>query len=189
MNPLAGVAHVLERASRAHAPAAVVIDGPSGSGKSVFAGAVAEHWPEAQLVRLDAFYPGWSGLDAASAAVVEDILLPRSEGRPGGWRRWDWTAALPAEWHDLDAVRPLIVEGCGALSRAARPFVDVGVWVEAPDAVRKRRALARDPGAFDEHWDMWDAQWRRFEARENPRAAASVIVDGAQPPPVDAARR
>lgn len=156
----------------------VLVDGPSGAGKSRFADGLAAAWPEAQLVRLDDVYPGWSGLDAASADIVADALAPRAAGEPAGWRRWDWAAYAPAEWHVLAPDRPLIVEGCGSLSRAAAPLSDLRVWLTADEGVRKRRAIERDAGGFDAHWDMWEGQWQAYVRREQPERSASIRVAG-----------
>ncbi|RWZ61603.1 ATP-binding protein [Labedella populi] len=159
--------------------AVVLIDGPSGAGKSTFASRLVGDWPgpvEPILVRMDDVYPGWGGLDAASVQVFRHLLVPRSHGEPGRWRRYDWVGARPAEWHVVATGRPLVVEGCGSLSRAAAPLADLRVWIDAPAEVRKDRALARDAGGFDEHWDMWSSQVARFERREDPRSLADVVI-------------
>jgi uridine kinase len=146
-----------------------LVDGRSGSGKTELASALADRLG-AQLVRLDDIYPGWDGLDAGSAAVP-GILSTRR------WRRWDWSTGTPAELHDLDPDRALIVEGVGALSRASKPLADRALWVELDDATRKLRALERDD-YYAPYWDRWARQEGRFIARENPRSLADIIVDG-----------
>jgi uridine kinase len=169
------VGQALDRSS---APV-VLIDGPSGAGKSTFADTVVASWPDAnvRLVRMDDLYPGWDGLDAASAAVHDDLLDPMRTTGIGRWRRWDWTASQPAEWHEIAAGSPLVVEGCGCLSRRAAPLADLRVWLTADDGVRKRRALTRDAGGFDAHWDGWERQWQRFVRRESPRPLADLVID------------
>lgn len=184
-SPASAVSRVLALASGEDAansrPITILIEGPSGSGKSSFAVALVAAWPDVPhptLVRLDDIYPGWSGLDAASGAVASSLLAPRAVGLDGGWEGWDWAASVPTDWHVVSASEPLILEGCGALSRAAAPLAGVRVWIEATDAVRRPRALARDAGAFDAHWEQWDAQWRRYVAREHPSSHADVFVRG-----------
>ncbi len=147
----------------------ILIDGRSGSGKTELAQAIARHWLEAQLVRLDDLYPGWDGLDAGSAAVPEIL-------RTGRWQSWDWSTSRPGQWHQLDLSRPIIVEGVGAISRASRPLADVALWVELDDETRKARALARDGETYAPHWDRWAAHEVAFIARENPRALATVTI-------------
>jgi uridine kinase len=153
----------------------MLIDGRSGSGKTELAAAIAVDNPEVQLLGLDDVYPGWDGLLAGSAAVHETVL---PEHR---WRRWDWAAASFAEWHELDPDRPLIIEGCGALSSANRALAHVGVWVELDTPTRKERAIARDGETFAGHWDEWAAQEETFIARERPRTLADITVAGDAP--------
>lgn len=158
----------------ASAPRTVIlVDGRSGSGKTTLAPRIAAEFG-AQLVRLDDLYPGWDGLEAGAAAVVDDVLRADAPG----WRAWDWVADAPAAWHPLDPAAPIVVEGCGALSRASAPLATLSLWVELDDEERKVRALARDGVAYAPHWDRWAAQEAAFLAREHPRALADVVVDG-----------
>ncbi|WP_368496745.1 AAA family ATPase [Herbiconiux sp. A18JL235] len=157
----------------------ILIDGPSGSGKTALAQRLLAEWAGADrptLVHLDDIYPGWDGLDAASAHVAEHLLRPLRAGRPARWQRWDWAADRPAEWVDVDPAHPLVVEGCGALSAENAALADLRVWVETDDDERKRRALARDGELYAREWDRWERQWRQFVARENPRERATVVV-------------
>lgn len=149
----------------------VLIDGGSGAGKTTLARELAPLL-DAQLVSLDDVYPGWDGLAAGSAAVHETVLRPVD----AGYRRWDWAAERAADWHPLDPARPIVVEGCGALSRANRALATLGIWVELDEVTRRERALARDP-EFAEHWERWAAQERAHAAREDPRALADVVFD------------
>lgn len=154
----------------------MLVDGRSGSGKSTLAEELVALNPSAQLVRLDDVYLGWDGLQAASDHVVEVILSDRPR-----WQRWDWARSEKAEWHVLDAGRPIIIEGCGALSRRAAALADVRIWVELDAVERKARALARDGETYAPHWDRWAAQEDAFIAAENPRALADLVVEGVGP--------
>ena len=163
----------------------VLIDGPSGAGKSTLADALIARWPAdapPELVRLDHLYPGWGGLALGSRAVATELLAALRQTGTGRWRRWNWAAGHPAEWHEVHAGRPLIIEGCGALSQASARHADLAIWLTADDAVRKRRALARDRGAFDAHWDMWDAQFAEFVAQQRPLALADLILHATPAP-------
>lgn len=149
----------------------VLVDGPSGAGKTTFADAVGRR-TGLRVVHLDDFYPGWSGLAAASRMVVDDVLHPT---RPG-YRRWDWGADVPGEWVALDPAESLIVEGVGAVTAAsisaARRLGEVlSVRIDAPVDVRRTRALRRDEG-YEPFWDMWAAQEATFFA-----AHGNVPVD------------
>ena len=155
----------------------ILIDGPSGAGKSTLADALVEHWPgtvRPQLVRMDNIYPGWDGLDAAVRHLQRHVLQPRHDGLPAAWQRYDWSENEAAEWHPLDAARPLIVEGCGTLAAAHEPLGRVRVWLAADDALRKRRALDRDGEAFRAHWDQWQQEWASYLERETPEGRATL---------------
>ncbi|WP_161498758.1 nucleoside/nucleotide kinase family protein [Microterricola pindariensis] len=173
---------VLAAIADAPRAAVVLIDGPSGSGKSTLADRLLADWPTdaaPQLLRLDDVYPGWGGLAAGAEQVRTGLLHARSAGRPARWRRWDWLGLAPAEWHEVAPDRPVIVEGCGALAGDAAAHADVTVWVSADDTVRKRRALERDAGGFDAHWDEWQAQWELYEVVERPRDRAQIVLEAA----------
>jgi gluconate kinase len=158
------------RARRAAGRVVVLVDGGSGAGKTTLATALAPLL-DAQLVSLDDLYPGWDGLAAGSAAVPAGVLRDRDPG----WRRWDWYLERAAEWHPVDPRRPIVVEGCGALTRAARDRATLGVWIELDAAERRRRALARDGDVFAPHWDRWARQEAALRVREDPLALADVV--------------
>lgn len=158
----------------------VLIDGGSGSGKTTLAGEMlaefqARGFGGAQLVSLDDAYPGWGGLAAASQAVHRDML--RTE-HPG-YESWDWAADAPGPWRDIDGSAPLIIEGCGSLSRESAPLATTSVWIELDEAHRKPRALSRpgDVGVFEEFWEMWAAQEREHWRRNAPFLLADVVVE------------
>lgn len=155
----------------------LLIEGPSGAGKSTFAGELRQHWPgpdTPRLVRMDGLYPGWSGLEAAARALVRDLLLPLSRGERGFWTGYDWEAGRTTKQYPVDPGLPLIVEGCGALSRASARLADLRIWIGAEDGLRKRRALARDGDTYLPHWDAWQRDYEIFTAREDPRALADL---------------
>ncbi|WP_246818300.1 hypothetical protein [Corynebacterium sp. HMSC14H10] len=70
----------------------LLIDGRSGSGKTTFSAKLHSilGWP---VIHLEDVYPGWSGLQKASAEVAETILNPALPADKRGYRRWDWYAS------------------------------------------------------------------------------------------------
>ncbi|HWH96729.1 MAG TPA: ATP-binding protein [Pseudolysinimonas sp.] len=150
----------------------VLIDGHSGSGKTTLATELA-YALKAQHVALDAFYPGWGGLEVGSA-MVRGVLDPDNPG----FRRWDWKRNEPAEWRKVNGKRGVVVEGSGCMSRANRELATFGVWIRLDQGERKRRAVARDGSAHHQHWDRWAAQEQAFFARERPDTLADAIMDG-----------
>ncbi|WP_299036542.1 hypothetical protein [uncultured Pseudokineococcus sp.] len=157
----------------------MVVEGRSGAGKTTLAAALGRDLG-APVLRMDDLYPGWDGLAAASARLARDVLPGWRRGRPVRARRWDWALGRWSVDVADDVVVPacplLVVEGVGAgvLDAAAAP--DVLVWVEAPDDVRRRRALVRDGDAYAPHWDRWAAQEAEHLAACDPRSRADVVV-------------
>jgi predicted kinase len=162
-------------AARASVRPVVLIDGGSGSGKSTIASALADSLG-AQLVSLEDFYPGWRGLESASAAVRATVLAPDA---PGFWR-WDWARGERADWHPLDPARSIVIEGSGSLSAASRALATLGIWVELDAETRKARALARDGDLYAPWWDIWAEQEATFAAREHPAERADLTLDGGE---------
>lgn len=177
--PVAALAMVRRRLA-ADPSAVTLVDGRSGSGKSTFASAL--EGSGVRLLRLDDVYPGWDGLQAASDRLVDRVLRCRSRGVPALLRRWDWAADRPGEAFAVPTDGPLVVEGCGALSRRSAALADLTVWIELGTADRRRRALARDGDAFAPHWERWARQERRMIARDGPRSLADLVVDGRRYP-------
>lgn len=160
-------------------PLTVLIDGPSGSGKTTLSEFLEARWPaERHLVvlHLDDIYPGWNGLDSASAYVRDSIMLARLAGQSARWQRWDWATNAPAEWHEIPVTADLVIEGCGAITYQAARVASASVWVDEVEQTRKARALGRADDDFALHWNEWDLQFTAFVLRENPRSLASLIV-------------
>lgn len=153
----------------------VLVDGRSGAGKTTMAAEIAAA-AGAAVVHMDELYPGWHGLEAGSRYAVDRILRPLAEGRPARWRRWDWHAGRRAEERSLAPGTPLVLEGCGALSRAARQLARHAVWIELDEETRRRRAAGRDGG--DWWWQLWRAQEDAFYRREGGAALADEVLPG-----------
>jgi uridine kinase len=162
----------------------MAIDGPSGSGKTELALATAvelrRRGQGVLVVHVDDLYPGWDGLDVGVQRLLDGVLLPFVRGEPElHLARWDWARGRDGEVVVVPVPDPtpvLLVDGVGAGSRACAEFVSLLVWVEAPDGVRKARALARDGQGFAAHWDDWAAAEHAHFGRERTRERADLWV-------------
>ena len=166
-------------------PRMVAVDGPSGSGKTTFAAELAQALERAgsraEVVHLDDLYPGWDGLDAVVPLLVRHLLAPLAAGRPVTLPTWDWAGDTPGPSRTVPGLGPpaptvVVVEGAGSGARACRPYLTALAWLDAPESVRRERALARDGAAYAPHWERWARQERAHFAREHTAEKADVVV-------------
>ncbi|MBL8928765.1 MAG: hypothetical protein JNL54_01450 [Kineosporiaceae bacterium] len=159
----------------------LAVEGRSGAGKSAIARIVhdrltAEGWP-VTAVSMDELYPGWDGLEAGVDLLLDGVLVPFTRGAPEVLvRRWDWQGGRPGAVEHRAAGRLLVVEGVGCGARRCAPHLSVLAWLEAPDAARKARALARDGRAYAPHWDRWAAQEVEHYDRQRTRERSDTIL-------------
>lgn len=158
----------------------VCVDGPAGSGKTTLAGRLGDALG-APVLHLDDLYEGWDGLDGVFERLDGQVLAPLAAGRPGRYRRYDWTAGDWAEWHEVPVPDVLVVEGCGSAPRALGDRAVLVVVVEAPADLRLERGLARDGEAMRDEWLRWMGLEAVHLAREGTRDRADVVVDGRAP--------
>lgn len=154
----------------------IAVDGPAGSGKTTLADALAAGLP-ARLVHMDDLYLGWSGLEPSADRLREEILAPLWLGRPGSYRRYDWHAEELAETHEVPPGGTLVVEGVGCVRAGTRGFFSIIVWVQADDAMRLARGIARDGVGAEAHWRDWMLQERELFTRVGTRELADMRVD------------
>jgi uridine kinase len=157
----------------------VCVDGPAGSGKTTFAGRLsAALGGTVPVVHMDDLYAGWTTTGAV-ARLSAGVLRPLSEGRPGGYHRYDWAAGRFAA--DLTAVpvpEVLVVEGCGSSPRELDPVTTLRVWVEAPAGLRLARGLERDGAGMADAWHRWQRAEDALFAVERTKERADLRVDG-----------
>ncbi|TFV91701.1 uridine kinase [Blastococcus sp. CT_GayMR20] len=167
----------------------VCIDGPAGSGKTTFAGRLAEALgPDVVVLHLDDLYAGWT-LTGAVARLAAGVLRPLADGRRGGYARYDWAARrFSPDPTPVPVASALVVEGCGSSPRALDPWAVLRIWVEAPADLRLGRGLARDGDAMAAEWRRWQSTEAAEFAREDTRARADLRVDGAATSPSGAFR-
>lgn len=162
-------------------PVLIGLDGRSGAGKTVLADALAARlapFARVAVLRIESMYPGWDGL---AEAVDEGGPYPAAvralhAAGTARWRTWDWHRGAPGPTARLGPADVVVCEGVGALSAAARPLLDLAVWLELDAPARRERALARDGDTFAPHWERWAAHEEAYLDRHRPRAAADVVL-------------
>lgn len=167
----------MDLTKQSKAPVIIAIDGRSGAGKTTLAGRVAERLG-AQLIHMDAIYPGWEGLEEGARVAAEFIVEPLARGEDARCPSWDWYAMRPGAELRANAGLPVVLEGCGSITRATAPHLSLGVWLELDERERRRRAEQRG-GTTDEWWSGWREQEERLFTRERPWTRADVVLDAA----------
>ncbi|HEV7977574.1 uridine kinase [Amycolatopsis sp.] len=150
----------------------LAIDGPSGSGKSTLAAAVITELRDrdvlSALVRTDEFAT-WEHPVSWWPRLVEGVLEPLRAGRPGRYRRMDWTTGSPQLGALVTVEVPdvLVLEGVSSGRSSVRPLLSCLCWLEGPDqAVRLERAVARDGESSRGPLRAWQAFERGWFAAD-----------------------
>ena len=169
---------IATRQARAGSTRVIGIDGPAGSGKTMFATRLADVL-DATMICLDDLTPAWTGPDKEAGLLVEQMLAPLATGGVPRYRFFDWVQDRYTEQREVPRGPTLIVEGVGAGSRIVLPYLSYLVWVEAPGALRLARGIERDGDARRPEWERWRMKEDALFAREGTRDAADLIVDGA----------
>lgn len=165
-------------------PRVVAVDGRGGSGKSTLADSLLPLLGRAAVVHTDdiawhhAFFD-WAGL------LAEHVLLPLRRGdaveyRPEAWGARGRPGAITVP-QDTEVV---LVEGTGVVRQELADLVDSTVWIQVDQHVADRRLAERDgvDPAQLRHMAEWDCEERPFLAREQPWAAADLVVAGSPLP-------
>jgi hypothetical protein len=137
----------------------VAVDGPSGAGKSVFADRLLAELPDAVLIRTDDFAT-WEDPVSWWPRLVDGVLTPLADGRPGRYQRTEWINGQPrpGAWVPVRVPGVLLVEGVSAGRRSIRPRLSYLVWCDLADpAERLARAVARDGEGSRTQLVTWQA--------------------------------
>ncbi|MDI3194752.1 chorismate-binding protein [Pseudarthrobacter sp. AL07] len=161
------------------APVIIAIDGRSGAGKTTLAielAAQLRNHHKVALFHLEDIYPGWNGLTAGIERYVSTVLTPLSRAEPATWTSWDWDRHYDGDTRVTLPAEIVIIEGVGAAAADARPMLSAVIWADAPDDIRRKRALDRDGGTYEPFWDQWAAQENAWLAADDVRRQADIRV-------------
>lgn len=148
----------------------IVIDGPSGAGKTTLAGLLADKIG-ADVLHLDDMYEGWTGM-ALGTQIAEELLA----GERDSYRPWDWETSRRADVITPDPEADWVIEGCGALNATTAALADVRIWVEMEPEAARQRGLARDGEPYRRWWDVWHRQELEHWEKNVPWELADVVV-------------
>ncbi|MFE9844126.1 MULTISPECIES: uridine kinase family protein [Streptomyces] len=151
------------------------IDGHAGSGKSTFAGRLAEALGGVPVLHLDDIATheelfGWQ------ERLRAQVLEPLAAGRPAHWAPYDWVRRRFGPERVLDPVPLLLVEGVGAGRRALRPHLARLLWMETPRARSWGRGRNRDGRELSDFWDGWERAELAHFSDDPSRPFADTLV-------------
>ena len=157
----------------------ILIDGRAGSGKSTLAALLQnELFREGdslpRLIHMDDLYEGWDGLQAGVDYLLRMILSPLVAKRKAEWQEFDWSKNERGRWREFEGGTPLIIEGCGSISRLAAEAASIKIWVEADSDIRYQRWVEREGN--DDFFGKWAAQEVEFYSRERSTELADLTV-------------
>ncbi|WP_055694628.1 hypothetical protein [Streptomyces prasinopilosus] len=153
----------------------VGVDGHAGSGKSTFAGRLADGLGGAPVLRLDDIAShkelfGWTG------RLSSQVIGPLGRGERASYTPYDWRARAFGPPRPLPPAPVVVVEGVGAGRRALRPYLALLLWMDLPAEASWARGRARDGEEQRHFWDGWVGAERRHFADDPSRPFADLLV-------------
>ena len=174
---------------RRHSPAVVVgVSGFAGSGKSTLTRRLAASIEGSARIRGDDFLDphrshqrssDWDGVERIR--LRREVLDPFRQGRPGQFRRFDWSTRQLGPPEPIPHAQVLLVDGIGLFHPELDGVFDFAIWVDLDPGTATERGKARDRELGRNHDRLWDEVWvpndRDFLARFDPRATADLLFD------------
>jgi uridine kinase len=177
------VATILAGPARLGAVRVVAVDGPSGAGKTTFAGRLADALATAAarvaVVHTDDLLDGWDDQFEFWGRLEATVLAPLRDGRPGRYPVYDWVRGRFGGTRELPVPDVLIIEGGTATRTVVRPELTLSVFVSAPAALRMDRALSRDGAQVRAPLRRWMAAEDRYFAAAGTCEWVDHLIDGA----------
>lgn len=151
------------------------VDGHAGSGKSTFAGRLAEALDGAPVLRLDDIASHTEPFDW-TGRLRRQVIEPLTRGDTAHYSRYDWRTRRFGPLRPLPPAPVIVVEGVGAGRRALRPHLALLLWMDLPREESWSRGRARDGEEQREFWDGWERAEREHFAGDPSRPFADHLV-------------
>ncbi|MFF4602486.1 uridine kinase [Streptomyces sp. NPDC001339] len=153
----------------------IAVDGHAGSGKSTFAGRLAEELGGAPVVHTDDLATheelfAWSGRFGAQ------VLEPLSRGETARYEIYDWARGEFTGARELAPAPVVLIEGVGAGRRAIRPSLACLLWMELASEHSWERGQLRDGPDLSAFWSGWIPAERAHFAADPSRPYADFLV-------------
>lgn len=185
------------------APILIALDGPSGTGKSTLAAALAAA-TGAVVVPGDDFFAAeitaaqWDARDGSERArdaidwrrLRREALEPLRAGRPAEWYPFDFAAGeredgsygMSAEVVRRDPAPVIILDGAYSTRPELADLIDLSILIDVPAAIRKQRLAGREAPAFLADWHArWDVAEAFYFSHVRPPESFDLIVSGYTP--------
>ncbi|MFF8728714.1 uridine kinase [Streptomyces sp. NPDC015171] len=151
------------------------VDGHAGSGKSTFAGRLAEALGGAPVLHLDDI-ASHEQLFAWTGRLLTQVIEPLARGESARFTPYDWHARAFGPPRPLPAAPVVLIEGVGAGRRALRPYLARLLWMELPREEAWARGRRRDGAEQREFWDGWVSAEHAHFAADPSRPHADLLV-------------
>lgn len=151
------------------------VDGHAGSGKSTFAGRLAQALDGAPVLHLDDI-ASHDQLFSWTGRLLSQVIEPFRSGESAQYTPYDWHAHRFGPPRTLPAAPVVLVEGVGAGRRALRPHLGCLLWMEVPPEESWARGRARDGEEQRAFWDGWVPAEVRHFAEDPSRPHAALLV-------------
>ncbi|WP_327701780.1 hypothetical protein OG530_07470 [Streptomyces decoyicus] len=153
----------------------IAVDGHAGSGKSTFAGRLADALGGVPVVHTDDLATH-EELFAWGERFAAQVLGPLSRGETARYGVYDWGRGEFTEERALAPAPLVLVEGVGAGRRALRPSLACLLWMELASEHSWERGRLRDGPGLSAFWSGWiPAEHAHFKA-DPSRPYADFLV-------------
>jgi uridine kinase len=153
----------------------VAVDGHAGSGKSTFAGRLAEALGGAPVLHLDDIATHEELFDW-TARLLDQVVAPLGRSEPAAYRPYDWRARRFGPPRALPPAEVVLIEGVGAGRAAIRPHLARLLWMEVPREEAWACGRARDGEEQRAFWDGWVGAELRHFAEDPSKPYADLLV-------------